>query len=129
MPQPEPMMALITLGGSDGSGSALTARVVLASVAATEKATEMRTTEEAMTAKVAMNRAVMDKAAAEKVATDKAVVGKVTAKKVVADKATAMKVAEEAVVKATMDVALAKMLVRVPGPGAHRPWQRAVTRF
>jgi hypothetical protein len=125
MPQPEPMMALITLGGSDGSGSALTARVVLASVAAAE----MRTPEEAVTAKVAMNRAVMDKAAVEKVATDKAVVGKVTAKKVVADKATAMKVAEEAVVKATMDVALAKMLVRVPGPGAHRPWQRAVTRF
>jgi hypothetical protein len=89
----------------------------------------VRTTEEAVTAKVAMNKAVMDKAATEKVATDKAVVGKVTTKKVVVDKAAVMKVAEEAVVKATMDVALAKMLLRVPGPGAHRPWQRAATRF
>jgi hypothetical protein len=93
--------------GSGGSESIAIAKEVLAAVAVTKKAAEMRIAEEVMAVKVAEEvasvKVVADKAATVKVAADKAV-----AEKVVVDKATTMKAAEEAVVKAVMDVATMK---------------------
>jgi hypothetical protein len=92
-PQPDPMVvASMAPGGSNSSGSALTAWEVSTTVAVVEKPAEMRIAEEAMMAKV------VEEAVTVKVAADKA-----AAEKVAADKAAAMKAAEEAMAKVAVD--------------------------
>jgi hypothetical protein len=85
------------------SGTASIAREVSAAVAVPEKAAETRTVEEVMMAK-ATEEAVVAKVAVDKATTDKVA----TADKVAADKGTVKKAAEEAIPKVAADAAAMK---------------------
>jgi hypothetical protein len=89
------------------SRTASTARDLSAAVAVPEKAAEMRTAEEVAMAK-ATEEAVVAKVAVDKATTDKVA----TADKVAADKATVKKEAEEAMLKVAVDAAVMKTVGR-----------------